>query len=66
MRIFCWVIDEQPDLTLDEVVHIMHKRGIPVSRTAVWRYFQRHKITFKKSLRAAEQRRPDNIQRNLL
>jgi hypothetical protein len=29
------------------------------SRTAVWRFFRRHKITFKKTLRAAEQERAD-------
>ena len=39
------LIDAQPDLTLDEV--------------PVWRFFHRHKITFKKSLRAAEQERAD-------
>lgn len=42
------LIDEQPDLTLDEVVSAMRKRRIAGSRTAVWRLFQRHKITFKK------------------
>ena len=42
------LIEEQPDLTLDEVVCAMRKRKIPGSRTAVWRFFQRHKITFKK------------------
>jgi hypothetical protein len=31
----------------------MRKHKIPGSRIAVWRFFQRHKITFKKSLRAA-------------
>jgi transposase len=40
--------DAQSDLTLDEVVHAMRKRKMPGSRTAVWRFFQRHKITFKK------------------
>jgi transposase len=40
--------DGQPDLTLDEVVCAMRKHKIPGSRTAVWRFFQRHKITFKK------------------
>ena len=40
----------EPDLTLDEVVCAMHKHKIPGSRTAVWRFFQRHKITFKKKL----------------
>ena len=44
------LIDEQPDLTLDEVVSTMRRHKIPGSRTAVWRFFQRHKITFKKSV----------------
>jgi len=44
------LIDEQPDLTLDEVVSAMRRHKVPGSRTAVWRFFQRHKITFKKSL----------------
>jgi transposase len=43
------LIDGQPDLTLDEVVCAMRQHKIPGSRTAVWRFFQRHKITFKKS-----------------
>jgi len=42
------LIDGQPDLTLDEVVCAMRKRKLPGSRTAVWRFFQRHKMTFKK------------------
>ena len=42
------LIEGQPDLTLDEVVSAMRKHKIPGSRTAVWRFFQRHKITFKK------------------
>lgn len=40
--------EERPDLTLDEVVAAMRKHKIPGSRTAVWRFFERHKITFKK------------------
>ena len=44
------LIDEQPDLTLDEVVSAMRRHKVPGSRTAVWRFFQRHKITFKKSV----------------
>ena len=43
------VVEEQPDLTLDEVICAMRRHKIPGSRTAVWRFFQRHKITFKKS-----------------
>jgi transposase len=43
------LIEEQPDLTLDEVICAMRKCKIRGSRTAVWRFFQRQKITFKKS-----------------
>src|SRR4249920_319511 len=53
------LIAEQADLTLDEIVAVMRKRRIAGSRSAVWRFFQRHKISFKKSLRAAEQERAD-------
>ena len=44
------LIEQQPDLTLDEVVLAMHKHLIPGNRTAVWCFFQRHKITFKKRM----------------
>src|SRR5271170_7167794 len=53
------LIAEQPDLTLDEIVAAMRKRRIAGSRSAVWRFFERHNISFKKSLRAAEQERVD-------
>jgi hypothetical protein len=33
---------------LDEVVLAMRKHKIPGGRTAVWCFFKRHKITFKK------------------
>ena len=42
------LIELEPDLTLDEVVGVMRELKIPGSRTAVWRFFQRHEITFKK------------------
>lgn len=42
------LIEEHPDLTLDEVVAVMGKRRIPGSRSAVHRFFGRHKITVKK------------------
>jgi len=42
------LIAERPDLTLDEVVATMRKHKVAGSRTAVWRFLQRHKITFKK------------------
>lgn len=50
------LIEEQQDLTLDEVVSAMRKHKIPGSRTAVWRFFQRHKITFKKKACAQRSR----------
>jgi len=53
------LIEKEPDLTLDEMVLTMRRHRILGSRTAVWRFFKRHKITFKKSLRAAEQERAD-------
>jgi transposase len=50
-------------LTLDEIVAAMRQHGIAGSRSAVWRFFERHKITFKKkSVRAAEQERADVAQ----
>jgi hypothetical protein len=30
-----------------------------VAVSSIWRFYDRHKITFKKTLRAAEQDRPD-------
>ena len=42
------LIDEQPDRTLDEIVVVMKKRRIPGSRSAVWRFLERHGNTFKK------------------
>src|SRR5262249_27636946 len=38
----------RPDLTLDEAVLAMHRHKIPGSRSAVWRFFKRHNVTFKK------------------
>jgi transposase len=42
------LVAKQPDLTLEEIVAAMHKRRIPGSRTAVWRFFERHNVTVKK------------------
>jgi transposase len=36
---------ERPDLTLDEIVLVLHKRRIPGSRSALSRFFARHGIT---------------------
>ena len=53
------VIEEQPDLTLDEIVAVMRKQKISGSRTALFRFLERHAVTSKKVLRAAEQERTD-------
>ena len=44
------LITEKPDFTLDEVVTAMGKRRIRGSRSAVWRLFDRHNMTYKKKL----------------
>ena len=43
------LIEKRPDLTLEEVVAAMGKQGIEGSRTAVWRFFKRHDVSFKKN-----------------
>jgi hypothetical protein len=43
------VIEEQPDLTLDEIVAVMRKQKISGSRTALFRFLERHAVTSKKS-----------------
>src|SRR5215831_16465298 len=53
------LIARRPDLTLDEAVLAMHRHKIPGSRSAMWRFFKHHNVTFKKSLHAAEQERAD-------
>ena len=55
------LIAEQADLTLDEIVAVMRKRRIAGSRSAVRRFFKRDNVSFKKSLRAAEQQRADVV-----
>ena len=43
------LIAEKPDMTLDEIVAAMRKRRIAGSRSAVWRFFARRNISFKKN-----------------
>jgi transposase len=43
------IVAEQQDRTLDEIVAAMHKRRLPGSRTALFRFLERHGITHKKS-----------------
>jgi transposase len=43
------LVAEQRDRTLDEIVAAMHKHRLPGSRTALFRFLERHGITHKKS-----------------
>jgi transposase len=40
---------EQPDLTLDEFCAILQERLIVTSRVSLWRFFDRHGLSFKKN-----------------
>ena len=44
------IVKETPDITLDEMVVAIHERKIAGSRTAIWRFFARRGLTFKKNL----------------
>jgi transposase len=44
------LIARQPALTLDEIVAALRKRRISGSRSAVWRFFARRDISFKKTI----------------
>jgi transposase len=48
-----------PDLTIRALRAELAERGTKVSKDAVWRFLAREQLTFKKSLHATEQLRPD-------
>jgi len=51
---------DQPDLTLDEFCVVLKERKITTSRVSIWRFFNRHGLSFKKNSarqRAAARRR---------
>ena len=52
-------IVEKPDLTLRAIRAELAELGVKVSYDAVWRFYLKAGISFKKSLHAAEQDRPD-------
>jgi len=52
-------ITEKPDLTLRALLLELKARGMVVSYYALWYFLQHEGITFKKSLHACEQDRPD-------
>ena len=43
------LVAEQPDLTLDEWCVVLRERAIITSRVSVWRFFDRHKVSYKKN-----------------
>src|SRR6202158_5520940 len=50
----------EPDLTLEEIQRrLLEERQQKAGLGSVWRFFDRHGTRFKKSVRAAEQDRPD-------
>ena len=54
------LVKQEPDLTLEEIqCRLLAERQHKAGLGSVWRFFDRHGISFKKSLRAAEQDRPD-------
>ncbi|MGO9774140.1 MAG: IS630 family transposase [Roseiarcus sp.] len=58
-----WLLElvrQEPDLTLEEIRgRLLDERQHKAGLGSVWRFFDRHGISFKKSVRAAEQDRPD-------
>jgi transposase len=56
-------VAEKPDVTLRALVAELAERGIKVSYYAVWHLFAHEGISFKKSLHASEQDRPDVARR---
>lgn len=54
------LIAERADLTLEEIRELLAERGVRVAVSSIWRFFDRHGISFKKNRprrRAAARRR---------
>ena len=58
-------MEETPDITLAELQALLKERDLSVGTGTVWRFFDRHGISFKKTAHAAEQERPDVAARRL-
>ncbi len=43
------LVKEQPARTLEELLVEMHKQRIPGSRSGLWRFLERHDISYKKA-----------------
>jgi transposase len=60
------LIAAEADLTLEEIRGRLRVRGINVSASSVWRFFDRHEITFKKKparRRTGSPRRPQRTRK---
>ena len=58
------LIRRTPDITMLEIQERLIKNcGERFSVSVLWRFFDRHGVTFKKSAHAAEQQRPDVLKR---
>ena len=54
------VIKAKPDMTLVQIAEMLEaETGASFASSSVWRFLDRHAITFKKTAHAAEQDRPD-------
>lgn len=42
------LVAERPDWTLEELVALLRRHRLPGSRSALWRFLERHGISFKK------------------
>lgn len=44
------LVEAQPDITLSEIAdHLADRHGLRVALSTVWRFFDRHNVTFKKN-----------------
>lgn len=54
------LVAASPDLTLKEIREVLRHEGVALGLGAIWRFFDRHGISFKKkTAHAAERDRPD-------
>jgi len=46
------LVDRTPDITLAEIAdHLVHSHGLRVAQSTIWRFFERHGMTYKKRRR---------------
>ena len=50
------LVEKQPDLTLSEICAALVAKGVEISRSALWRFFDRHGVSFKKRPRTRASR----------